>query len=350
MKLLGRYVIRHVLELTGIVALGLVSIYTLVVFVSDINDAGKGDYGVVDVLSYSLLMIPSSLYILMPIIALLGTLMGVGQLSRGSELTAMRAAGVSLKDIAAAVLITGGVLGAFAFALGDWIAPAADHYAEARRDAARGDSIAQSLWFRDADQFIQIRQLESENDVRDLTVYRAAPDGRLTRISTIKQANFDGSHWQLQGVQFTQFGAERVDTAAADHAELKSGIAPSVLRLFILESDSLSLSGLLRLISYLDSNHLDAGKYRLTMWRKLVEPLTVMVMMLFAIPFASGRARDAGTGQRLLIGMLIGIVFYVVNKVSVSLGDIYGWPAPLAASAPTLALAAITAFRLQRAR
>jgi len=71
---LDRYVISHVLQLTGIVALGLVSIYTLVVFVSDVNETGKGSYGVLQVLEYSLLMIPSSLYILMPIVALLGTL------------------------------------------------------------------------------------------------------------------------------------------------------------------------------------------------------------------------------------------------------------------------------------
>jgi len=350
MNRLSRYVVRHVLELTGIVALGLVAIYTLVVFVSDINDAGKGDYGVADVLSYSLLMIPSSLYVLMPIIALLGTLMGIGQLARTSELTAMRAAGMSLKDIGTSVLMTGVLLGVLAFALGDRIAPAAEHYADARRDAVRGISSTQSIWLRDAGQIIQIRQLETENHVRDITAYRSAEDGKLTRISTAREAVFDGMHWQLSGIERTEFGDDHVSATKLDHAQLDGGIAPSVLRLFILESDSLSLTGLLRLIRYLDGNHLDASKYRLTMWRKLVEPLTVIVMMLFAVPFASGGARDMGAGQRLLIGMLIGITFYVVNKVSVSLGDIYGWPAPLAAAAPTLVLAMVTGFRLQKAR
>ncbi len=349
MNRLSRYVMRHVLELTGIVALGLVAIYTLVVFVSDINDAGKGDYGVVDVLSYSLLMIPSSLYVLMPIIALLGTLMGIGQLARTSELTAMRAAGMSLKNIGAAVLLTGAALGVLAFSLGDWIAPAADHYAETRRDAARGTSTAQSVWLRDADKIVQIRQLVAEDLIRDVTVYHSAPDGSLQQISTVEEGHFDGSHWQLRGVRRTLFGDSHIETQVQDQAELVGGIAPNVLRLFVLESDSLSVGGLLRLIGYLDTNHLDSSKYRLTLWRKLVEPLTVIVMMLFAVPFASGRMRDAGAGQRLLVGMLIGIVFYVVNKVSVSLGDIYGWPAPIAASAPTLALATATFLRLQRA-
>jgi len=105
-----------------------------------------------------------------------------------------------------------------------------------------------------------------------------------------------------------------------------------------------------RLISYLDENKQDAAKYRLLLWRKLTEPLTVMVMMLFAVPFVTGQLRDAGAGQKLLAGALVGIVFYVVNKVSVSLGDIYQWPAPLAAGLPTLGLALLSWWRLARAR
>ena len=60
MNRLDRYIIRTVLALTGLVALGLVTIYTLVVFISDIGETGKGSYGVLQVVQYSLLMMPSS--------------------------------------------------------------------------------------------------------------------------------------------------------------------------------------------------------------------------------------------------------------------------------------------------
>ena len=134
-----------------------------------------------------------------------------------------------------------------------------------------------------------------------------------------------------------------------DSEQIESGITPNVLRLFILEADNLSVRGLTRLVAYMDENHLDATKYRIWLWRKLVEPLTVMMMMLFAVPFVIGTLRDAGAGQRLLAGVLVGIVFYVTNKVSVSLGDLYQWPAPLAAGLPTLLLGAIAVWRLRRA-
>lgn len=349
---LDRYVVTHVLELTGITALALTAIYTLVVFISDVNEAGKGSYGVLQVLEYSALMIPSSLYTLMPIIALLGTLLGIGQLARNSELTAMRAAGMSLLRIGGATVLAGAALALFAFALGDWIAPASENAANALRDDARGESgsMARSLWLRDGDRVLRIRRLESEDHARDLTAYRLTSDGRIASASMVDEATYAGGHWQLHGVQRTDFGEQETHVSQVDEVELEGGISPTVLKLFVLEANSLSVGGLLRLIHYMDDNHIDAGKYRMLLWRKLVEPLTVVVMMLFAVPFVSGRMRDAGAGARMLFGVLVGIVFYVGNKVAVSLGEIYDWPAPLAASFPTLLLASVAFWSLRRAR
>lgn len=352
MTRLDRYLIRHVLALTAIVGLGLVSIYTVVVFVSDINETGKGHYGVLQALQYSVLMAPSSLYILMPIVALLGTLMGVGALARSSELTAMRASGVSLTRIGLATLAAGVLLGALGFTLGDWLAPAGERVANALRDDARGtrNSLDRSLWLRDAELIVRIRKLDAEDEARELSLYRLAPDGRVSEVIAAERAHYDGAQWQLSGVRRTQFDGTTPKVDAMSAMTLAGNISPNVLRLFILEADNLSVRGLTRLIAYLDDNHLDASKYRIWLWRKLVEPLTVIAMMLFAVPFVIGTLRDAGAGQRLLVGVLVGIVFYVANKVSVSVGDLYAWPAPIAAGLPTMVLLTIAGWRLRRAR
>ena len=352
MSRLDRYVVRQVMELTAIVALGLVSIYTLVVFVSDINESGKGSYGMVQVMEYSLLMIPSSLYTLMPIIALLGTLRGVGALARSGELTAMRAAGISLSRVGSAVVAGGVSLAALAFVLGDSIAPACENFANAMKDTAKGGggAMVKPIWLRDADSVVRIDHLEAEDRVRDMAVYQLGDDGRLRAALSAEEGRYVDGHWQLSGVRRTDFSAERTTVITTPQFELDTGIKPNLLRLFILEAGSLSVHGLGRLIGYMNENGLDPSKYRLLLWRRLVEPLTVLVMMLFAVPFVTGQFRDANAGQRLLLGALVGIVFYVLNKVSVSLGDIYQWPAPLAAGTPTLILAMLAAYRMRRAR
>lgn len=352
MNRLDRYIITSVLALTGIVALGLTTIYTLVVFVSDVAETGKGSYGVRQALGYSLLMAPSSLYILMPIIALLGTLLGIGALARSSELTAMRASGVSMTRIGAATLVAGALLGALGFALGDWLGPAGERAANDLRSTARGDDGGNErvLWLRDTGNVLQIRRLLAEDHGQDLTVYRTGPDGRLVQASSVEDARYVNGQWLLSGVERTEFGDDGTRVVKINEELIASGITPNVLRLFILEADSLSVRGLVRLVAYMDENHLDATKYRIWLWRKLVEPLTVMAMMLFAVPFVIGTLRDAGAGQRLLAGVLVGIVFYVLNKVSVSLGDLYQWPAPIAAGLPTAALGLIALVRLRRVR
>jgi lipopolysaccharide export system permease protein len=349
MNRLDRYVIRHVLELTGIVALGLLSIYTIVVFVSDVGESGHGNYGVAQVLEYSLLMVPSSLYILMPIVALLGTLMGVGALARSGELTAMRSAGMSLLRVGGATLAAGLGLALFAFILGDWLAPTGQNLANELRDTAKGGSggTGKSQWLRDADNVVRIDKLISDDHIADVTVYKLLPDGRLAAALTAEDGVYANGLWQLKGVKRTDFGPSGNSASSTEQDTLSGGITPNVLKLFILEAGSISAHGLTRLIDYMDQNHLDAAKYRLLLWRKLVEPVTVMVMMLFAVPFVvTGQLPGAGVAQ--LAGALVGIVFYVVNKVSVSLGDIYQWPAPLAAGMPTAAFAVLAWWRLSR--
>jgi lipopolysaccharide export system permease protein len=297
-------------------------------------------------------MIPSSLYILMPIIALLGTLLGIGALARNSELTAMRAAGVSLARIGAATLLAGAGLGLLGFVLGDWVAPASEKLATDLRDGARGETGGRALWLRDNDNFVQIRQLDSEEHTREVTVYKTLPepDGRLVEAIQVEKGDYVDGKWQLSGVRRTGFEDQRTVVSEQAQMTLEGGITPNVLKLFILEADNLSVRGLTRLIAYMEQNGLDPEKYRIWLWRKLVEPFTVMTMMLLAIPFVIGQLRDANAGAKLLVGALVGVVFYVANKVSVSLGDLYGWPAPLAAGVPTLLLAVIASWRMFRAR
>ncbi len=349
MNRLDRYLMRNIFALTGIVALVLISIYTFVVFVSDLGQIGQNGFGALQLFKYAVLLMPGNAYILMPIVVLLGTLLGVGNMARQGELTAMRTAGVSWLRIGGATLIAGFVLGLLGFLLGNWLAPQGQRQAESMRTQSDGGP-GKSQWLRDTDSVVRIRELRSASEIEGVTIYALAADGRIASVLQAGSGRYIDGHWQLKDVQRSDLGADHIDTSKQAQAIWNGDITPTVLNLLILKEDSLSVQGLLRLVHYLHANHLDASKYRMLMWRRLVEPLTIMAMMLFALPFAGGRLRETGTGQRLLIGILIGVVFYVSDKVSVSLGDIYGWSPLLAAGAPTALLALIATWRLSRLR
>ncbi|MDO9454281.1 MAG: LPS export ABC transporter permease LptG [Stagnimonas sp.] len=347
-RLLTLYIIRHVLGITAVVALAMLAIQSFITLVTDADETGKNGFGVLQLMQTTLLQMPSGLALLMPIVSMIGALMGLGMLAGQSELTAMRAAGLSNRKIAVATLLAGALLGAIGWLVGDVIAPQGDRLAAAIKSGS--NEGAAMVWLRDGDEVLRIRHLVAEDRAEAVEIYSLDSSLKLQKVLAADSAHYVDGGWQLEGVRETHFTAEgRAESSVMPTARWSGTVTPNVLRLYLLEADAISVAGLRRLIDYLDANQLDAGKYRLQFWHKLIEPLTIMAMAVFAVPFAFGSLRDSGAGQRLLLGILLGVGFYVINRVSLSLGQIYGWNALLAAGMPTVAWAAIAAFRIRRA-
>lgn len=353
MNRLDRYIMSHILGLTAIVALALLAIHTFITFVAELDEAGQGGFGYRQLLVYTLWLMPTGLYVMLPIIAMLGTLMGLGTLAAQSELTAMRAAGVSLLRIGSATLGAGVVLGVLSVALGDWLAPKGQLTAEALKTEARSGVQAglggKPVWLREGEHVFHIQRLLAEDHIAAVEIYTLGPDLNLLAITRVEDARHTGDGWRFRGVRRTEFGPQNarvVELAQMDWG----GLAPEVLRLFVLEAEALSTSGLVRLIRYLQDNALDTSSYTLALARKVMAPFTVMAMMLFAIPFVLGPLRRSGAGQRLFVGVLIGLAFYVVNEVTANAGHLYGWNPLVSAAAPTLAFILIALWRLTDTR
>jgi lipopolysaccharide export system permease protein len=352
MNRIDRYIVRSILSLTFVVGLALVAIYTFTSFVADLGNTGKGDYGLTELAVYTLLNMPAGLHVLMPIIAMLGTLMGLGNMAGQGEITAIRAAGVSNVRIGMAALIAGAMLGVLGWAIGEWVAPASQQSAERYKSNARyGIEGANSkpVWLKNGNDIFNIKKLETESHIGDAVIYSIGDDLRLHSITSAKDGVFADGHWNLTDVVRTEFADDSAKVEKLPQYELQGGLSPSVLRLFVLQAQSLSTEGLLELISYLDENQLDSSEQRLELWQKIVEPLTVMAMMMFAVPFVFGSLRNSGAGLRLMIGVLVGVAFYVINQVTADSGQLYGWPPSIAACAPTVVLASWGWWRLKKA-
>ena len=351
---LDRYIMAHIFGLTAIAALALSAIYTFVTFVSESGDIGKGNYGPMQLAGYVLWQIPTSLQVLLPIIALLGTLMGLGTLAAQNEITAMRAAGVSMLRIGRATLMAGLVIGAINLVLGDWLAPMGKQNAtELREQYRRGrapGAMERPVWLREGSTILHIGQVKTETEVADVVAYTLREDLGLQAVVHAEEASYVDGHWRARKVRRTDFTEDGAKVSELPEMVWQGNISPEVLRLVMLKSNAISIRGLFQLTSYLRANGLDDGQYRLELYRKLVAPLTVMAMMLFAVPFVMGSLRDSGTGQRLLFGVLVGVAFYMVNEVTANTGQISGWPPALSAGLPTLLLAGIGAWRLARSR
>lgn len=350
---LDRYVMTSILGLSAVVGLGLVSLYSFISFITEI-DQSNDRLGVGQIFVVTLMTMPAGLYVLMPLVAMLGTLLGVGQLAAQSEITAMRAAGYSNLRLGRAALIAGLFLGALAVVLGESVAPVGQQAAERIKSGVRAGSTGEAgvgpVWLRDGGDIYFIRRLLADNRFADAEIYRFDDALSLKSIVSVDLARHDAGSWQLEGVEETRFEASAVRVEQRPTQAWPSGIEPEVLELYVLEADTLSVAGLMRLIGYLESNGLDTSEQQLELWRKFVAPITVMAMVLFAVPFVFGPTRGGGAGQRLLIGVLVGIGFHLLNEISANFGALYSWPAPLAAGLPTALLMAAGTARLRLAR
>ncbi len=358
MRRIDAYLRQSVFTLTLVVGAALLAISTFITFVTELEDLGRGQYGIGAILQYVALQIPETVYIMFPVIALLGTLMGLGALAANAELVAMRAAGVSVTRLAWGVAKAGVFVGGFAFALGEFLVPVTTPLADEIRSVARyGESARGSkdgVWLRDGRHFVFIGELVNEREIRQVELFRLADDGSLDAAIAIDTARYEDDHWAFQGVRRTEFGPDAVAVEQREvepwPTDLTPELTPDVLRLFVLEAESLSVWGLWRYVEYLDRNGLDAESSALAFWRKLAAPVTVIVMMLVAVPFVIGSLRQGGAGQRLFVGVLFGVGFYLVNEVTSSTGLIYGLSPALTAFLPTLTVAALVGLRLRSMR
>lgn len=350
-RLLTVYLIRHVLGMTAIVAMAMLAIHSFITLVTEADETGKGGFGVVQLLLTTAYQLPAGLALLLPIVAMIGTLMALGALASQGELTAMRAAGFSAMRIAGATLIAGAMMGLLGWWIADVAAPWGVRQAEQVKLLSRGDSGGgkSAVWLRDGDTVLRIKQLKTERLAQGVELYQLNAALQLQSVRAASQAEYRNGRWQLQDVKETQFDATgRATSSSATQGSWVGTVTPNVLKLFLLQADAISTAGLARLIRYLDDNQLDARSYRIQLASKLVAPFTIMAMALFAAPFAFGSLRGSGAGQRLLLGILLGVGFYVVNRVSLSLGQIYGWQPALAAGGPTVVWALLGLWRLQK--
>jgi lipopolysaccharide export system permease protein len=350
MNRIDRYIMTAIFGLSGIVALGLVSLYSFITFVGEIDQQSDRGVSVGRLFLSTIVLAPSALYVLMPLVAMLGTLLGVGSLAAQSELTAMRAAGYSNVRIGIAGLMAGLALGMVAVLLGEQIAPAAERYAEHIRRGDDASPRTKPVWLRDGFNVFYIRHLAHEDRFSDTEIYRFDESLRLHSALHVDKAKFVRGKWQLSNVTGTEFDERETKSVSYPTLTLETGLSPDLLKLYVLEADTVSMRGLRRLIRYLDENGLDAEEQRLELWRKMIAPITIMAMVVFAVPFVFGPTRGGGAGQRLLIGVLVGVGFHLLNEVSANLGSLYGWSAPVAAGAPTLALMIAAVVRLVRSR
>jgi lipopolysaccharide export system permease protein len=357
MGVLGRYVARTVLAYTGLVMLVLVALGALFLFIGQQDDIGVGSYTSSQALLFVALNLPSYLFQLLPVAALIGSLLGLGNLARGSELVVMRASGVTTWRMCLWLGGAGLILASLMFVVGEYVAPPLGQYARQMKVFAKFDEFSlagsRGTWVRDGDTIISVDQQSASTRFGGIKVFQLDADRRLRSVARADSARVARDKvWKLDKYVETTFAADGSSAAVTRDAEkeVRTSLSPEFLGLAIAEPETMGLRDLVDYIGHLQRNDLLSSQYEAALWSRIARFAAVLLVVMLALAFSTGSMRSSGQGARTVIGVLIGAGFVLLSQTLESSGQLFNLSPWLVGWIPTALLGMLTGTLLWRHR
>lgn len=341
MRILNRYLAHEMYSATLLVFSALLMLFAFFDLIHELGDLGKGNYRLMSILGYVLLSLPGHIYELFPIAALIGTLFALAQLTAHSEFTVMRVSGLSSPRIAWSLAKAGLLFVVLTFIFGEFIAPPSERAAQQLRLKATSSVVAQEfrsgLWVKDAGNFVNIEEVLPDTTMQGVKIYEFDPDFRLRTISYAKRGeHVDENSWRLTEVAQTRFEPDRAIVSTLPQANWFSVLTPSILNVLLVVPEQMSAWNLYFYVEHLRENKQKTTRYEIALWSKLAYPFAALVMVMLALPFAYYQGRSGGVSAKIFAGIMLGLVFHLLNRLFAYLGLLNDWSPMFSATFPLL--------------
>lgn len=353
MRLIDLHIAKTMSQQILLVISVLLGLFLFVSFLDQLGAIGNGEFTITDAVQYVLLTAPRTLYELFPTAALLGTILALGHMASDSELVILRASGVSIARIIGSVLKVGGVLAIIAVLLGEFVTPMTETLAQRGRAEALQTNIEKQgnfgLWMRDSESFVNVGEVLPDLTLLDVRLFEFDSGQKLRALAHAKEAVYESdSRWRLNGVKQTIIDRERGQTSDVNQALWKTSVTPEILQVFLISPDQLSLRQLSRYITHLKDNNQSTAKFNLAYWSKVILPFATAVMVVLAIPFVFGQVRSGSLGRSLFFGIMVGLLFHVVDRAFGYVVLVYDIVPFIGAIVPTLVFLAVAIYLIRR--
>jgi lipopolysaccharide export system permease protein len=348
-KTIRRLIYVEVLQAVGFVSLGFLSLFFFFDFVDELPNLGKGGmqpYRMTQALLYVALRMPSHLYELLPIAVLIGTIFVMARFAQSSEYTILRTSGLGPWRALRALLLIGFGFTVLTVLTGDYLAPLSDRTAQllkARRDGALSLGTT-GAWLKERQRYfsynVNVKSLSPEGRLQGVRIFEADSRGFLVSLTQASRGSFaDDGAWVLEEVDRTEFHA--ADSTRVQHLKLPTmrwptEITQEMVAVALLKPERMSTIALFQYIQHLSANSQTSQRYEIEFWRKVFYPLSCLVMVVLALPFAYLHFRSGGITSYVFGGVLIGISFFLLNNVFGYIGNLQNWVPWMAAGAPGL--------------
>lgn len=238
--------------------------------------------------------------------------------------------------------------------IGEFIGPPLDFYARDMRMEARyqkDDTLGNETWVKDGPVYLHLERVNSEFEFGSIYLFRFNDDNELASIARAENSGIDNEDkWILENLRETKFRDDGVQVVESSVAVESFEVNADLLGSSLAKPLSLSARGLLVYIDYLKRNNLDADQYESEIWYRASRTLTVLVMPVLSLAFVFGSLRSGSAGGRLMIGVVVGLAYYLASETLANSGQVFNLNPAIVNWLPFAVLSAITVVALARIR
>lgn len=358
MKTLRTLIYRDTLSAIGFVALAFLAMFFFFDLLDEMGDVGREFGDVTYTVWHALLAVtfglPKHLYELLPIAVLIGSIFVMARFAQSSEFTIMRTSGLGPWMALRTMLVLGAGFVVLTVAVGDYIAPAAERWALVAKAKYLGQTSttgSTGAWLKektkDGTLAVNVRAVRADGALTGIRIFEFDRQGRMTLQLHADQGQVqeEADNWLLENARLTRLSyasSSASDSAAAvtkdSHVQLNwpTSITSEMLIAAVHKPDRMPTLELFQFIQHLKTNDQSAQKYEIEFWRKVFYPLSCLVMVVLALPFAYLHFRSGGIAGYVFGGVMAGISFFLLNNVFGYAGNLQNWSPMLTAAAPGL--------------
>ncbi|HMO06081.1 MAG TPA: LPS export ABC transporter permease LptG [Paracoccaceae bacterium] len=355
MTTLHRWIYREVLTAVGFVLVAFLSLFFFFDFVDELASLGRVSpvdpqrvYELRHALLYVALLLPNRIYELMPIAVLIGAVFVLARLAQGSEYTILRTSGLGPWRALRMLLGLGALFVVITFAIGDYLAPSSDKLAQLLKAQYQGRVMGgkTGAWLKERQESgsfsVNVESLQPGGELKGVRIFEFDSRGYLVSTTSADSGRIGADEvWTLRNVDRSEFVSGESAASSVRHShhvqwQWPSTLTAEMVSVALLRPDRMRTADLYSYVRHLEANNQTAQRYEIEFWRKVFYPLSCLVMVVLALPFAYLHFRSGNLTGMVFLGVMIGISFFLLNNVFGYIGNLNDWRPWLAAASPAL--------------
>ena len=336
------YLAREVTVAIMLVLVAFLFLFSFFDMITEVKSVNSLTYQLHHAVVFILLRLPGRVYELMPVAVLIGTLYALSNLARHSEITVLRASGMSTKNLLSCLLVVATAFALCTFLVGEFVSPPCERAAQRLRLQEKGKAVGQDLrsglWVKDEGSYINVQTVMPDANLKGIRILDFDQEARLRSVTEAEEGAYTSpAGWRLSGVIRRNIASdESAELVKMSEMEWKSALNPDILSVLMVSPDRMSLRHLASYTKHLSENKQKTQRYDIAMWKKVIYPLAALVMVALALPFGYTHNRVSGVSLKIFSGVMIGVLFHMLNGLFSNLGVINSWSPFVSAIAPSV--------------